>query len=408
VIVFLGIGLRYFELGVIAATLLLTGLLFIRLRPPGLVWVSVLAMCVLLAHLYLEQGRWQFIPLYAVVFGFAIWLAVPGRNRYRSGGLVLRIGLTLFVVFPALILLLAVPLFVVPQPTGPHGVGVAAMVATPDDGPALPVTIRYPLSDDATAGRSDGWSGLPGGFDRSRAILAPYWSLGEVGAHSLPGLPWLVGTHLTLVPTNSILRGQRADGAFPVAIMIPSPTSLPSDYLVLAEQIASLGWIVVQAPASATSADLVWLLDELHSGDLDSAFDGAVDTNRTVLVALGWDPGVDIGLPSIRVGGGQLLSVVTAGSSYEIVLPESRIPDEALTNRYLMVRPAQLLVGSSDIPPADISTVLTQTVSALLTDGRLSAPVFTAEPAQSALAGAQSMLADLLPDLTIQARPGTR
>ena len=389
-IVFLGIGFRYLELGVIAAVLLLMGLLFIRRRPPGLVWVSVVAMSALLAHLYLEQGRWQLIPLYALVFGFSIWLAVPGRKPYRSGGLVLRIVLAVFVVAPALIPPLAVPLFVVPQPFGPHGVGVATLLAAPDDGPTLPVTIRYP--------RTGG-----GG-----AILAPYWSLGEVESNRLPGLPWLVGTHLTLVPTNSILRGQRANGTFPVVVILRSPTSLPSDYVVLVEQIASLGWIVVEVPASASAADLVWLLDELQGGGLDSAFDGAVDTNRTVFLALGWDPGIDIGLPTIRVGGGELISVVTAGSSYGIVLPESRIPDDALTNRYLMVRPARLLIGSSDVSPADLNTVLIRTVSALLSDGGLSAPVFTAEPAHSALAGAQGMLADLLPDLTIRSRPVAR
>ncbi len=393
-IVFLGIGFRYLEIGVIAAALILVGLLFIRRRPPGLVWISVAAMGALLVHLYLEEGRWQLVPIYAIVFAFSIWLAVPGRKAYRSGGLVFRIVVIVFLLIPALVLPLAVPLFVVPSPTGTHGVGVASLLVAPTEGDApakgasLPVTIRYP-SDDG-------------------AILAPYWSLGDVESNSLPGLPWLLSTHLTLVPTSSVLRARRAEGSFPVAIAIRSPASLPSDYLVLTEQIASLGWIVAEVSAEASSGEIVRLLDQLQRGRLDSAFDGVVDTNRAVLLTLGWDPGFDVGLPTIRVGGGELLSVVTAGNSYGIVLPDSRIPDDALTNRYLMVRPSRLLIGSSDVSPADLNTVVIQAVSALMSDGRLSAAVFPAEPAQAALAGVQRALADLLPNLTVRSRSNGR
>ena len=399
-IVFLGIGFRYLELGVIAAALLLVGLLFIRRRPAGLVWVSVAAMGVLLVHLYREEGRWQLVPIYALVFALSIWLAVPGRKAYKFGGLIFRIVLIVFLLVPALILPLAVPLFVVPPPSGPYGVGVATMLVSPAEGANLPVTIRYPRDQVAAAA---------GGNSAARATLAPYWSLDDVESNQLPGLPWLSSTHLTLVPTNSVLRGQRADGVFPVAVAVRSPTSLPSDYVVLVEQIASLGWIVVEVPAEVSSVEIVWLLDQLQRGRLDSAFDGIVDTNRTMLLSLGWDPGFDVGLPTIRVGGDELLSVVTAGSSYGIVLPDSRIPDDALTNRYLMVRPARLLVGSSDVSPADLNTVVTLATSALMSDGQLTAAVFTAEPAQTALAEVQRALADLLadqlPDLTIRSRP---
>ncbi|MEE8441613.1 MAG: hypothetical protein V3S41_07825 [Spirochaetia bacterium] len=402
-IAFLGIGFRFLEIGVIAAALLLMGLLFIPRRPPGLVWVSVAAMGVLLVHLYLEQGRWQLVPIYAVVFGLSIWLAVPGRKRYGTGGLAFRVVLIVFLLTPSLTLPLVVPLFVVPPPTGPYGVGVAALLVTRVDGGAAPgsarmsVTVHYPR--DQVSGGNAGAGG---------AIVAPYWSLGDVVSNRLPGLPWLASTHLVLVPTNSVLRGRRADGSFPVAIAIRSPASLPSDYVVLTEQIASLGWIVVEVSAAATSVEIVWLLDQLQRGRLDSAFDGVVDTNRAVLLALGWDPGYDVGLPIIRVGGSELLSVVTAGGSYGIVLPDSRIPDDALTNRYLMVRPARLLVGSSDVSPTDLNTLLTRAVSALMSDGRLSAAVFTAEPAQTALSEALRAHADLLPGLTIRSRPGVR
>jgi len=401
VIWFLGIGFRYFELGVIAAALILMGLLFIRRRPSGLVWISVATMGVLLVHLYLEEGRWQLVPVYAVVFALSIWLAVPAKSAYGSGGLVFRVALIVILLIPALILPLAVPLFVVPPPTGTYGVGMATTLLGPAEGgdsatgASLPLTIRYPR-DGANLDGADGMT------------LAPYWSLTDVQSNSLPGLPWITSTHLTLVPTNSVLRGELAEGSFPVAIAIRSPTSVPSDHVVLLEQIASLGWIVVEVPARASAAGIVSLMDQLQRGRLDSAFDGIVDTNRAVLLALGWDPGIDIGLPTIRVGGGELLSVLTAGSSYGIVLPESRISDDSLTNRYLIVRPARLLVGGSDISAADLNTVVIRAVSALMSDGQLSAAVFTAEPAQTALAGAQRALADLLPGLTIRSRPDVR
>ncbi|MBU8912608.1 MAG: hypothetical protein KOO61_01205, partial [Spirochaetales bacterium] len=202
---FLGIGFRYLELGVIAAALLLVGLLFIRRRPAGLVWVSVAAMGALLVHLYREEGRWQLVPIYALVFVLSIWLAVPGRKAYRLGGLIFRIALIVFLVVPALTLPLAVPLFVVPPPTGPYGVGVATLLVAPAEDANLPVTIRYPLDQAA-----DGAGANPA----TGATLAPYWSLEDVGSNSLPGLPWLSSTHLPLVPTNSVLRGRRAAGIF--------------------------------------------------------------------------------------------------------------------------------------------------------------------------------------------------
>lgn len=399
-IAFLGIGVRYFELGVIGAALLLTALLFIRRRPPGLVWVSVAAMGVLLVHLYLEEGRWQLVPLYAVVFALSLWLAVPGKKAYGSGGLGFRIVIIVFLLAPALILPMAVPLFIVPPPTGPYGVGVAALLVTRAEGIAssgdatLAVMIRYPLAETA-AGRD---------VDDARDYLAPYWSLGEVESNRLPGVSWLFSTHLALVPTNSVLRGRRADGTFPIVVAIRSPTTLPSDYVVLVEQIASLGWIVIEVPSTASTADIVQLLDQLQHGRLDSAFEGVVDTNRAVLLALGWDPGFDVGLPAIRVGGGTPLSVVTAGGSDGIDLLDARNSDDTVTNRYLMVRPARFLVGSSDVSPTDLNTVVIRSASALLSDGQLSAPIFTAEPARTTLAGVQRELADLLPDLTIHLR----
>ena len=340
-------------------------------------------MVVLALHLFVENGRWQLIPVYALTFALSIVLAVPKSGAYRAGGLVTRIATAVFLVVPALLLALAVPMFLVPEPTGPHGVGVVSLGFVPD---GEPVTVRYPLD-----------------VERRRGIqlAAPYWTADEVGAYSLPGLPRLASSHLTLVRTNSVLRGRRADGEFPVAIAFTGPDRLPSDYLTITEQVASLGWIVLEVPQRAQPDDILNFLANLDRGIVDSAFEGAIDEDRIVVLGMGVEPEQSLGVPSVTVGVNPLLSVVTPDATYGMALPDARIPSAAATNRYLIVRPSRFLVGSSDVRSEDLVRLLAAAVSAVLGSGGLPAPVFSGEPAGEALAGTQAAFAEVLGGLSI-------
>ena len=378
------IAFRYLELAVAASVLLCAGLLFIRRRPAGLVWVSVPAMGALLAHLVLEQGRWQLIPLYVLTFVLAIWLAVPSRRAFGAAGLTLRI-IVIVLIVPALLLPVVFPLFVMPAPSGPFGVGSASLTARPEGGSTLGITIRYPLSE------------APDGV----ALREPYWSRAEVDANQLPGLPRIATTHLALVPGPAVLRGRRADGPLPVVIALSAPDSLPSDYLVLLDQIASLGWVVLEFPHSAAADTITAVVSGLEQGVLDSAFTGVLDSDRAVLIELGWDSGVDLGLPTLRVGAGHVLSVMTGSNSYGVGYPDARIPDAALTNRHLLVRPARLLIGGSDVSPPEIQRLLLGSVTALLAGGDLAAPVFAVDPASGGASAARTVV-DLFEEATVR------
>lgn len=391
VIAFQGLLFGYFELGLVAAGILLTGLLFLRHRPPGLVWVSAATMGVLLAHLIIESGRWQLIPLYALVFSFSIWLAVPTAKSFRAGGLVVRIVLAVLVLLPSLALPVVVPVFEMPEPDGPYGVGMATL-AIPGD--QTTIDVFYP-TDPAAEPVPD-------------AVLAPYWSLREVNERKLPGFPWLCSTHLALVPTNALLRGPIANRVFPIAVALPGEQVLPSDFLAVTEQVASLGWIVVETPPEISAEQLVRILELFRTGDLDAAFEGAADTNRLVMLGLGAEPAVELGVPTLTLGAGTLVSMRTAGGSYGVDLPDARIPGPAVGNRHLLVRPHRFLIGSSDVPPADIATVIRAMVNAVLGQGEMSSPVFSGEPLQPALGDVQRALAGILPDFTVQPIPDLR
>lgn len=383
-ITFFGMGVRYLELGVIGAAIVTTGLLFLRRRPYGLVWVSAPMMSVLAAHLFIEDGRWQLIPAYAIVFILSIWLAVPSRRAYRTGGLVIRIVIAVFVLIPALLLPLAVPLFIVPPPTGPYRVGVATIGVSAPDGHARSVVVRYPAAD----GR-DG-------------TVAPYWTRDEVMRDRIPGFPRLFSTHLSLVPTNSWLRAPRAPGVFPVAIAVVPNLSLPADFLMVSEQIASLGWIVLELPSGFTSDEAVRVLNALRTNSLDVAFDAAADTDRAVFLRLGSGATFDLGLPTIGIGGETLVSVVIGRASFGMTMPDIAIPDGAFTNRYLLTRPGQLIVGSSDVPPAELGDLIRRTVSALLSGGDGPAPIFARGRAETALAAMRMDISGVLPGLTVR------
>ncbi len=377
VIVTADIAFRYLEIAVAAGVLLCAGLLFLRRRPAGLVWVSVLAMGALVAHLFVEEGRWQLIPLYALDFVFAIWLAVPNRRPFRAGGLVLRILIVVLLVVPALLLPVVFPIFVSPAPSGTYAVGSVELVAPAEAAYGnIAVEVRYPLENRPTGS----------------ALREPYWTRTDVERNRLPGIPWLASTHLSLVPGRAVLRGARATGSHPLAIALAGPDALPSDYSVVLNQVASLGWIVVEVPPSVGADTITALVDDLGGGFLDAAFEGSLDLDRAVLLDLGWDSGVDLGLPVIRVGGGQILAVETAVSRYGIIYPDLRVPDAALTNRHLIVRPSRLLIGSSDVPPKELERLLTGALSALLAAGDLTAPVFAAEPSSDAATVAQEVV----------------
>ena len=363
-VIWLGsIGIRYIEAGVILALVVSTVLLYLRRRPRGLVWWSALAMATMAAHLYLEEGRWQMAGVYALLFAFCFWVASPARHSYRVPGLILRIALTVLLVMPMLAVPFLSPLFRVPVPEGPHGVGVAILSAS-----GSRVRFYYP------AGESDQPS-------------ATYWTRYDIDHSRLPGIPRLLTWHLALVPLPATLRAPLEGTDLPALVVVPSPSSEPSDFVRLALEAASEGWLVAELQPAAGVEDVVTLLGGLQAGSVDSAFDGKVSAARVALLLGGQWPASSmaddnlaaLGLPWIHVGGELGTEVTILGGHFAITFPDAEIPSAAYTTRTQMVEPPQLLVGSSDVPPSELAILMHRVVQLLLSDGSSGSPIFSGE-----------------------------
>ncbi|MFW5742147.1 MAG: hypothetical protein ACOC2D_02645 [Spirochaetota bacterium] len=375
------IGIRHGEAVVLGLLVVSTVLLFLKRRPAGLVWFSAITMTAIAVHLYAEHGRWQMVPAYGLLFVFAFWLARPAGPPYRSapayraGGLMLRIAVAIVVV-PALLVPLLVPIFVIPAPAGPHGVGYAQVVA-----PVLPATEESSDFERANARLEDPlqidvWYPAEAGAP----TLVPFWSVDDLARYRLPGLPRIAATHLTLVPTPVGHRAPVIAGRLPVLVVVQDRGVLPGDYLHLVLEAASAGWLVASLPGGIGEAGLLDAIAALEATDNDQALAGRIDANRLVLLLTGDSHELDLGVPELRIGGELALEASLPSGRYALGVPGAQIPERAYTIRHLLVRPSQLLVGSSDIGPARLDRFLRHAVRTLLRDGGQSAPVFSGTP----------------------------
>lgn len=356
VFVLSSIGLRYVETGVLAVLVVATVLIFLRSRPAGLVWFSALAMSVVAVHLFMEEGRWQMVPAYTLLTGLAFWIARPARPRdgasvYGGGGLAVRI-IVVLIVLPALAVPFLAPIFVVGPGSGPHDVGTARVIV---DGPR---SSWYPARAPA-------------------ATAAPYWSADDLRRNRLPGLPLFAATHLTLVPTPATNRAPIAEGEHPVLAVLPDDSSLPGDHLNAVLEAASLGWLVVRFSPDTDEQTLVRALGRLDDPDVDSALAGRVDTGRIVLLVTGGREVPDLGLSSVRLGGDFLLEAVVPAGRFVVDTIDGEVPPQAMTMRYLLAYPSRLVVGSSDIAPSRLDTLVRGAMATILGDGSPDAPVFS-------------------------------
>jgi dienelactone hydrolase len=113
-----------------------------------------------------------------------------------------------------------------PQPNGPHGVGTTALVLN-DSGRKrdLLVTVWYPAA-------AQGSPPAPYMDTRTGAAIAAEWSL-------RPGFERNVRTHAQ--PQAAVAKGE----PFPVVLLEHGSGTVPAAYTVLAEGLASSGFIVV-------------------------------------------------------------------------------------------------------------------------------------------------------------------
>jgi len=368
VIFFAGIGFRYIELGLLAALVVSAGLIFVRRRSAALLLWTTVVMAALAVHLFLEGDRWQMIPAYCLLFVLAIWLSTPSRHIYRRAGALLRALVVVMLVLPALALPVFVPLFTLPQPSGPLTVGTAVLYPE-HRGTRARVAVWYPT-------------------DEPTSLVAPFWRPEQLRSARIPGFPSLLVSHLALVPTPAHVRAPVLGEDLPLLLIASGPRALPGDQLSLIHDAASNGWFVARFPPGIGAEALVELIEELTVRASDAAIEGVIDSNRTVLLTIASSEMPDLGFASIEIGDAGVGAVTSGGTGVRLSFPDMVVPDLALTERHRLTLLPALLTGGSDVAPARAHAAVRRFVSSILSDGSPAAPVFAGPlPEASSLVG---------------------
>ncbi len=218
-------------------------------RPRWLSRLPALAALLVVIHLVVEGYRWQMVPAYALIA-----FLVPGmvlreresvRPRYSTPSLTRRIlgivGFIVGLIALALGVLLSsvLPVFTLPEPTGPYAVGT-----------------QYYLWTDT--GRSDEHTSAPDDF---REVSVQIWYPAEPPGHGKPipymrrdaaqafssfeNLPSFLLEHLVLVRTHAYLDADAAQAGAPFPVITYSTSGLMSGHMTLFEELASHGYVVV-------------------------------------------------------------------------------------------------------------------------------------------------------------------
>jgi len=218
-------------------------------RPRWVAFLPSLAVLLVLAHLVLEGYRWQMVPAYALtVLTFlptvrAIMQGTCLKGKPSSRG---RRALTIFgTVLGLLVLIVAaalpalLPVFRLPEPTGPYAVGTRyfywidqgrpdTYTLAPDDYREVSVQVWYPAE-------------LTGDEDPIRYMRR---EAGRAFAEFLD-LPSPLFDHFALVRTHAYLNAGVAQTQTPFPVITYSPSGLMSSHMALFEELASHGYVVL-------------------------------------------------------------------------------------------------------------------------------------------------------------------
>jgi dienelactone hydrolase len=188
-------------------------------------WLFAVAILLMVAHLAIEGYRWQMVPVYLATGGALIalgWLPLTTARPWLT-----VVGLGLLSV--GALLCLALPVFTLPAPSGPYPVGSTTRL----------------LRD---SGRQEPRMGLPGA---RREVLVQIWYPAERQGRGQPYRPRaetiFTTTQLALVTTHSAagVPVSRRSTRYPVILFSPSWPGRRAQNTVLAEELASRGFLVV-------------------------------------------------------------------------------------------------------------------------------------------------------------------
>ena len=227
----------------------LLGYLVPKSRRPG--WLSfmpALSVLIVVIHLAVEGYRWQMLPAYALTAILAvgsIWSRRRAANLQpnvpsclRRGIVLVGIALGLLVLTLAAALPLALPVFRLPEPSGPYAIGTQYYYWIDKDWP-----------DESTKNQGD-----------FRAVSVQVWYPAEFSGDEQPisymrqdaaralthlqGLPGFLLDHFALVRTHAYLAAKVARTGSPFPIITYSTSGLMSSHMTLFEELASHGYVV--------------------------------------------------------------------------------------------------------------------------------------------------------------------
>ena len=253
----------------------LLALLVLVIRSPGrarhLRRLALAPLPVLAAQVLIEGQRWQLVPAYVLTGLLALaWLVRPGRaGRYVTG---VAAGLGVLGLLASAALPVAVPVFRIPEPTGPYDVGTVthhwvdtarpeAFTADPDDRRELMVQVWYPAEADPSAPRAP--------YVEDGALLAPL--------ARLMGLPEATLGYLEHVTTNAVQGAPMAGGGqrYPVLIFSHGRGGYRGHNTAQVEELVSHGYVVAAIDHPYAAAGVVFPDGRLVGMDprmLDRAF----------------------------------------------------------------------------------------------------------------------------------------
>lgn len=197
-------------------------------------------------NLILEGYRWQMLPVYVLSF-FIITALVQNKTYFGKSWLkkITMICVTFIGFMLSSILLICLPVFELPLPTGNYSVGAFSyhlkttapetITSEPNDKRALMLKIWYPAIIE-------------------NEPIETYLSKAErVGFAQKYGLPAVTFNYLDYIETHTYQEPRIAEGKFPVLVFSPGINSNATGYYSLLEELSSHGFIIININPSYES-----------------------------------------------------------------------------------------------------------------------------------------------------------
>jgi predicted dienelactone hydrolase len=199
-------------------------------------YVMGLLVLVLVIHLVFDGPRWQMIPAYVLWLIASITAMVPSDRKPAIVLRVLKITGLLVLLALSIALPSALPVFDLPQATGPYAVGT------------MDINLTLDREEVITADKTDSRSLMIKAWYPSKeqgGEMDPYVDpAGRNGFAQKYGLAPSMLNYLNKVETNVYRNTQMADETFPVLIFSHGYNSKANGYYALLTELASHGYVV--------------------------------------------------------------------------------------------------------------------------------------------------------------------